>query len=37
VVAEARSGSFLGCQFHPEKSGVLGALYLEEALSLSRV
>jgi imidazoleglycerol phosphate synthase glutamine amidotransferase subunit HisH len=37
VVAEARYGSFLGCQFHPEKSGVLGALYLEEALSLSRV
>jgi imidazole glycerol phosphate synthase glutamine amidotransferase subunit len=37
VVAEARSGSFFGCQFHPEKSGALGALYLEEALSLSRV
>ena len=37
VVAEARLGSFLGCQFHPEKSGALGALYLEEALSLSRV
>lgn len=37
VVAEARFGSFLGCQFHPEKSGVLGATYLEEALSLSRV
>jgi len=37
VVAEARYGSFLGCQFHPEKSGALGALYLEEALSLSRV
>ncbi len=37
VVAEARSGSFLGCQFHPEKSGALGAFYLEEALSLSRV
>ena len=37
VVAEARFGSFLGCQFHPEKSGALGALYLEEALSLSRV
>jgi imidazole glycerol-phosphate synthase subunit HisH len=35
VVAEARSGSFLGCQFHPEKSGELGARYLEEALSLS--
>jgi imidazole glycerol phosphate synthase glutamine amidotransferase subunit len=37
VVAEARFGSFFGCQFHPEKSGALGALYLEEALSLSRV
>jgi imidazole glycerol phosphate synthase glutamine amidotransferase subunit len=37
VVAEARLGSFLGCQFHPEKSGALGARYLEEALSLSRV
>ena len=35
VVAEARSGSFFGCQFHPEKSGALGARYLEEALSLS--
>jgi glutamine amidotransferase len=35
VVAEARSGSFFGCQFHPEKSGELGARYLEEALSLS--
>ena len=37
VVAEARLGSFFGCQFHPEKSGGLGARYLEEALSLSRV
>jgi imidazole glycerol phosphate synthase glutamine amidotransferase subunit len=37
VVAEARFGSFFGCQFHPEKSGALGARYLEEALSLSRV
>jgi imidazole glycerol phosphate synthase glutamine amidotransferase subunit len=37
VVAEARFGSFFGCQFHPEKSGALGAAYLEEALSLSRV
>jgi glutamine amidotransferase len=35
VVAEARWGSFIGCQFHPEKSGELGARYLEEALSLS--
>jgi imidazole glycerol phosphate synthase glutamine amidotransferase subunit len=37
IVAETRHGSFLGCQFHPEKSGALGAHYLEEALSLSRV
>jgi imidazole glycerol phosphate synthase glutamine amidotransferase subunit len=37
VVAEVRHGSFLGCQFHPEKSGALGATYLEEALSLSLV
>jgi imidazole glycerol phosphate synthase glutamine amidotransferase subunit len=37
IVAEARFGSFVGCQFHPEKSGVLGASYLEEASSLSRV
>jgi len=36
VVAEVRSGSFLGCQFHPEKSGTAGARYLEEALCLSR-
>jgi glutamine amidotransferase len=37
VVAEVRSGSFTGCQFHPEKSGAAGARYLEEALFLSRV
>ena len=30
VVAEVRYGSFFGCQFHPEKSGALGARYLEE-------
>jgi imidazole glycerol phosphate synthase glutamine amidotransferase subunit len=39
VVAEARSSSFVGCQFHPEKSGALGSRYLarvlEEARSLS--
>jgi imidazole glycerol phosphate synthase glutamine amidotransferase subunit len=29
VVAEVRHGSFLGCQFHPEKSGAAGAAYLE--------
>src|SRR6266581_2664459 len=28
VVAEVRSGAFLGCQFHPEKSGAAGARYL---------
>ena len=39
VVAEVRAGSFVGCQFHPEKSGAEGAAYLaavlEEARSLS--
>jgi imidazole glycerol phosphate synthase glutamine amidotransferase subunit len=30
VVAEVRHGSFVGCQFHPEKSGAAGARYLEE-------
>ncbi len=29
IVAEVRHGPFLGCQFHPEKSGALGAAYLE--------
>jgi imidazole glycerol-phosphate synthase subunit HisH len=33
-VAEARAGSFLGVQFHPEKSGAAGARYLEQCLSL---
>ena len=39
VVAEVRHGAFLGCQFHPEKSGPAGARYLEEvaAACLSRV
>jgi imidazole glycerol phosphate synthase glutamine amidotransferase subunit len=32
VVAEVRSGSFVGVQFHPEKSGAAGASYLEEQL-----
>jgi imidazole glycerol-phosphate synthase subunit HisH len=32
-VAEARSGAFLGVQFHPEKSGAAGARYLERCLS----
>jgi glutamine amidotransferase len=31
IVAEARLGPFLGCQFHPEKSGAAGARYLEAA------
>jgi imidazole glycerol phosphate synthase glutamine amidotransferase subunit len=39
VVAEARHGSFIGCQFHPEKSGAAGSRYLarvlEEVSSLS--
>jgi imidazole glycerol-phosphate synthase subunit HisH len=33
LVAEARSGSFTGVQFHPEKSGAAGARYLEQCLS----
>ncbi|HZP74110.1 MAG TPA: imidazole glycerol phosphate synthase subunit HisH [Gaiellaceae bacterium] len=39
IVAEVRYGSFVGCQFHPEKSGPLGAAYLEEVVDrcLSRV
>ncbi len=43
IVAEARAGSFLGVQFHPEKSGAAGARYLDRMLtevrerSLSRV
>lgn len=32
IVAEARLGSFVGVQFHPEKSGVVGARYLERAV-----
>jgi imidazole glycerol phosphate synthase glutamine amidotransferase subunit len=32
VVAEARSGPFLGVQFHPEKSGAAGARYLDRVL-----
>ena len=31
-VAEARFGSFLGVQFHPEKSGAAGARYLDGVL-----
>jgi glutamine amidotransferase len=33
VVAIAESGSFLGVQFHPEKSGAAGARFLERCLS----
>jgi glutamine amidotransferase len=33
IVAEVRSGSFVGVQFHPEKSGAPGARYLERCLS----
>ncbi len=33
VVAIAESGSFLGVQFHPEKSGAAGARLLEQCLS----
>ena len=32
LVAEARHGSFLGVQFHPEKSGAAGARYLDAVL-----
>jgi imidazole glycerol phosphate synthase glutamine amidotransferase subunit len=30
IVAEARAGSFVGVQFHPEKSGAAGARWLEQ-------
>ena len=33
VVAVAEAGSFLGVQFHPEKSGAAGARLLEQCLS----
>jgi len=33
-VAEARAGSFVGVQYHPEKSGAAGARFLERCLSL---
>ena len=36
VVAEVRHGSFVGCQFHPEKSGAAGARYLEGVLAECR-
>jgi imidazole glycerol phosphate synthase glutamine amidotransferase subunit len=39
IVAAAESGSFLGVQFHPEKSGAAGARFLAQQLEqcLSRV
>lgn len=33
VAVEVRTGSFVGCQFHPEKSGAAGAQYLAELLT----
>jgi imidazole glycerol phosphate synthase glutamine amidotransferase subunit len=33
VVAAAESGSFLGVQFHPEKSGPAGARFLDQQLT----
>ncbi len=33
VVAVAEAGSFIGVQFHPEKSGAAGARFLERCLS----
>ena len=33
IVAEARAGSFVGVQHHPEKSGAAGARFLERCLS----
>ncbi len=33
IVAMAESGSFLGVQFHPEKSGAVGARFLARCLS----
>jgi len=35
IVAEARSDSFVGVQFHPEKSGAAGARFLKRCLSLA--
>ena len=33
IVAEAQFGSFVGVQFHPEKSGAAGARFLKRCLS----
>jgi imidazole glycerol-phosphate synthase subunit HisH len=35
VVAEARHDAFIGCQFHPERSGPAGLRYLERCLFLA--
>ena len=35
LVAQAATGSFVGVQFHPEKSGPAGARFLERCLSLA--
>jgi imidazoleglycerol phosphate synthase glutamine amidotransferase subunit HisH len=34
VTVAVRDGSFLGVQFHPEKSGDAGRRFLEQCLSL---
>jgi imidazole glycerol phosphate synthase glutamine amidotransferase subunit len=36
IVAEARAGSFVGVQFHPEKSGAAGGRYLQRVLEEAR-
>lgn len=36
IVAEVRCGSFVGVQFHPEKSGPAGARYLARELEAAR-
>lgn len=36
VAVEVRFGAFVGCQFHPEKSGGAGARYLETLLAAWR-
>jgi glutamine amidotransferase len=35
IVAEACGDGFVGCQFHPERSGPAGLRYLERCLSLA--
>lgn len=36
IVAEVRRGPFIGCQFHPEKSGPAGARYLKDVIESCR-